>query len=74
MAIRFSTRKTQRFYFLENNKETSFVLIFGDELDLKSGPSFKGAGYTKAVFRGREGAIRLYDGAPDVGTERPLEM
>jgi len=78
MAIRFSTRKTQRFYYRKDGKESSYVLIYGDEVDLKTGTSFKGANFSRAIYRGRDGAIKKYEFGgtkrPDVGKVRSLEM
>ncbi len=79
MATKFSTRKTQRFYYrLNGGDEDSYVLIYGDEVDVTPGASFKGAGFARAAYRGRSGAIRKYriGGAdrPDVGDDRTLEM
>ncbi len=79
MAIRFSNRKTQRFYFQDSGDEKSYVIIYGDKVDFKPGPSFKGAGYSKVKYRGRTGAIKHYNlgggvhGA-DVRKKRALEM
>lgn len=78
MALRFSTRKTQRFYYQLDGEDESYVLIYGDEIDIRDGASFKGPDYAKAVYRGREGAVRKYsiggEKKPDVGTERAMEM
>lgn len=79
MAIRFSNRKTQRFYFKEDGVEESYVIIYGDEVNTQTGVSFKGAGYTKVKYRGRTGAIKHYKlggggHGVDLRKKRPLEM
>lgn len=79
MSVRYSDRKTQRFYFEENGVERSYVIIYGDELEILTGVAFKGADYAKVIYRGRTGAIkhyRLSDGGSgaDVGPKRALEM
>ena len=62
MAIRFSDRKTQRFYFhdADQNKDRSYVLIYGDEVDTSSGSNHMGAGHTPVTYRGRKGALKNY--------------
>ncbi len=79
MAIRFSNRKTQRFYFKDGSDEKSYVIIYGDEVNTKSGASFKGAGYSKVEYRGRTGALKDYrlesgEKAADITKKRALEM
>lgn len=79
MAIRFSNRKTQRFYFQKDGKDKSYVIIYGEEVDTKPGTSFKGEGHTKVTYRGRTGAIKHYklEGGvrgPDLRGKRTLEM
>lgn len=55
--------------------ERSYVLIYGDEVHTKNGPAFKGDGdYTRVAYRDRDGAIRKYDGSPDLTTDKPLEL
>ena len=79
MAVRFSDRKTQRFYFQKDGEEDSYVIIYGDELETKSGPSFKGNRFSKVEYRDRIGAIRHYSlgggqTGPDLRDRRALEM
>lgn len=79
MAIHFSNRKTQRFYFQEGGEEKSYVIIYGDEVNTKTGPSFKGDRHKKVDYRGRVGAVRHYKlGNNQVGADlrqrRSLEM
>ncbi len=78
MAIRFSGRKTQRFYYKKDNLEKSYVIIYGDEVETQPGASFKGPGFAKVKYRGRIGAIKKYGRGsqrrPDVLKNRPLEM
>jgi len=80
MAIQFSSKKTQRFYFKRPSKknpnvmkEDSLVLIYGDELEAIPGTTHKGAGHYKAIYRGREGALKNYQSGKALMDERALE-
>lgn len=73
MTLKYSSKKTQRFYFKEGSKITSLVLIYGDEVEPLSGTSIKGAGYIKAKYRGRIGALKKFSNGPALMDTRALE-
>ena len=78
MTIRYSNRKTQRFYFIrDDGTEASFVLIYGDEITPLSGASPKGNKFVRANYRGRDGSVKKYriDGEhrADLTDQRPLQ-
>ncbi len=73
MPIKYSSKKTQRFYFMKDNKETSLVLIYGDEVETVSGASFKGSDHIKVKYRGRVGALKKFNTGPALMGTRALE-
>lgn len=71
MAKRFTNKKNQRFYFQnENNKRTSYVLIYGEEVSTLSGEAPSGDEWTRIKYRGRIGEMKN----PSLSTKRCLEM
>ncbi len=73
MPVKYSNKKTQRFYFMQDGDETSLVLIYSDEIETMTGASFKGAGYVKVKYRGRIGALKRYASGPALMDNRALE-
>ncbi|MCF6305853.1 MAG: hypothetical protein L3J33_10840 [Rhodobacteraceae bacterium] len=73
MPTRYSSKKTQRFYFMQDGEETSLVLIYGDKVETMTGAAFKGAGYIKVKYRGRIGALKRYANGPALMDTRALE-
>lgn len=70
MAKKFLNQKTNRFFFVEDGAEKSYVLIYGDEVDTLAGPASKGVDYRRVAYRGRQGQMRQ----PALMDERALEM
>ena len=71
MAVRFLSKKTHRFYFLdETGNRKSYVLIFGDEVDTLTGSAPSGAGWRRIKYRGRPGEMK----GPPLTPDRSLEM
>jgi beta-lactamase superfamily II metal-dependent hydrolase len=71
MARRFVRKKTQPFYFLnEANQRKSYVLIYGDEVNTRTGTAPSGGNFKLVEYRGRLGEWT----EPPLSTERMLEL
>lgn len=71
MALRFLNKKTHRFYFdNEAGERKSYVLVFGDEVNTRTGPAPSGADFRRVEYRGRLGEWR----EPPLETGRSLEF
>jgi beta-lactamase superfamily II metal-dependent hydrolase len=58
MAKRYINKKTHVFKFKDaQNVDQKYVLIFGDEIDTKTGAAPSGAGWQNVVYRGRAGEV-----------------
>ena len=57
MAIRFLGKKTHKFYFQNDAEISSYVTIFGDELDVSTQAGTLKPNSIKAKYRGRDGVI-----------------
>ena len=71
MARRYVNKKTHRFYFQNADGERdSFVLIFGDEVNTRSGAAPSGADFRRVEYRDRVGEWE----PPPLTSTGPLEM
>lgn len=71
MALRFLNKKTERFYFVnEDGERKSYVLIFGDEVNTRQGAAPSGASYKLVEYRGRLGEWK----EPPLATKHSLEF
>ena len=71
MARRFLDKKTHPFYFVnEVGERTRYMLIYGDEVDTRTGPAPSGADFSQVEYRGRLGEWE----EPALSTNRVLEM
>lgn len=71
MAVRFLNKKSERFYFINNNGErVSYVLIFGDEVKTLTGSAPSGAEWDPVEYRKKKGEVK----GPKWTNKRTLEM
>lgn len=71
MARRFLNKKTHAFDFVNDAGDRSrYILIFGDEVETKSGAAPSGPDFKRVEYRGRIGEWK----EPPLTTKRPLEM
>lgn len=71
MAQKFVNKKTHRFHFVTDDSEKkSYVLIFGDEVKILTGPAPSGANFQRVEYRGRLGEWK----PPPLMDKRGLEM
>lgn len=71
MPRRFLDKKTHAFDFVNDAGDDSrYIVIFGDEVETKSGAAPSGPGFKRVEYRGRIGEWK----EPPLSTKRPLEM
>jgi competence protein ComEC len=71
MARRFVKKKTQQFHFVnEDGERKTYVLIYGDEVDTRTGAAPSGPDHKLVEYRGRLGEWK----EPPLSTEQMLEM